>query len=101
MKCPRSFSLANDITDNSFEKYEEIVNIEDTACQKRGAEARNKEPPLLIQCRLFYDGCAVKGTLLINRKGYFSQTTGGLCKITPNLRGEHCNYPFYILYALG
>ncbi|KAL2229016.1 UNVERIFIED_CONTAM: putative RNA-dependent RNA polymerase 3, partial [Sesamum indicum] len=68
MKCPRSFSLANDITDNSFEKYEEIVNIEDTACQKRGAEARNKEPPLLIQCRLFYDGCAVKGTLLINRK---------------------------------
>ncbi|KAL0426980.1 UNVERIFIED_CONTAM: putative RNA-dependent RNA polymerase 3 [Sesamum latifolium] len=69
MKCPRNFSLANDITDYSFEKYEEIVNnIEDTACQKRGAEARNKEPPLLIQCRLFYDGCAVKGTLLINRK---------------------------------
>ncbi|KAK9130977.1 hypothetical protein Sjap_011464 [Stephania japonica] len=24
--------------------------------------------PLLIQCRLFYDGCAVKGTLLINKK---------------------------------
>ncbi|KAK4391719.1 putative RNA-dependent RNA polymerase 5 [Sesamum angolense] len=64
------------------EKYEELLYIEDTACQKRGAEARNKEPmlsqgifffvplfqPLLIQCRLFYDGCAVKGTLLVNRK---------------------------------
>ncbi|KAL0337362.1 UNVERIFIED_CONTAM: putative RNA-dependent RNA polymerase 5, partial [Sesamum calycinum] len=68
MKCPRNFSLANDITDNSFEKYEELLYVEDTACQERGAETSNKEPPLLIQCRLFYDGCAVKGTLLINRK---------------------------------
>ncbi|KAM3220874.1 hypothetical protein P3L10_020142 [Capsicum annuum] len=28
----------------------------------------NREPPLLMQCRLFFNGCAVKGTFLVNRK---------------------------------
>ncbi|KAI3447029.1 hypothetical protein Pfo_003694 [Paulownia fortunei] len=68
MKCPKDFSAVKYITDNSFEKYDQFVDFEGIACQKRGAEARNKEPPLLMQCRLFHDGYAVKGTLLVNRK---------------------------------
>ncbi|KZV15097.1 putative RNA-dependent RNA polymerase 3 [Dorcoceras hygrometricum] len=43
MKCPKDFSAAMYMKDNSFE-------------------------PLLIQCRLFYNGCAAKGTLLVNKK---------------------------------
>ncbi|XP_028781093.1 probable RNA-dependent RNA polymerase 5 [Neltuma alba] len=31
-------------------------------------ESSTCEPPLLIQCRLFHMGCAMKGTLLINKK---------------------------------
>ncbi|KAG8376059.1 hypothetical protein BUALT_Bualt09G0024200 [Buddleja alternifolia] len=68
MKCPKDFSLAKYITDNRFEKCNESVDFEQTSSQKRLEKARNKEPPLLIQCRLFYKGCAVKGTLLVNKK---------------------------------
>ncbi|KAL0333854.1 UNVERIFIED_CONTAM: putative RNA-dependent RNA polymerase 5, partial [Sesamum angustifolium] len=61
------------------QKYEELLYVEDTACQKEEQKLviRSRQgifffvplfQPLLIQCRLFYDGCAVKGTLLINRK---------------------------------
>ncbi|EYU40508.1 hypothetical protein MIMGU_mgv1a0199441mg, partial [Erythranthe guttata] len=42
-KCPKDFTTAKYITNNNFE-------------------------PLLMQCRLFHDGVAVKGTLLINKK---------------------------------
>lgn len=37
---------------------------------KKSAEKKYhvREPPLLIQCRLFNNGLAVKGTLLVNRK---------------------------------
>ncbi|KAK6151840.1 hypothetical protein DH2020_014475 [Rehmannia glutinosa] len=68
MKCPKDFSAAKYITDNSFEKHDQFVDFENVAFQKRGTEARNKEPPLLMQCRLFHDGYAVKGTLLVNKK---------------------------------
>ncbi|KAL6585923.1 hypothetical protein OROMI_002567 [Orobanche minor] len=63
MKCPKDFSKAKYITNNSFE----LVDFEHIACQKRGVEVR-KDPPLLMQCRLFHDGYAVKGTLLVNKK---------------------------------
>ncbi|KAL3820984.1 hypothetical protein ACJIZ3_006889 [Penstemon smallii] len=68
MKCPKDFTAAMYITDNSFEKNNEFVGSGDLPCQERGAKSRNNEPPLLIQCRLFYHGCAVKGTLLVNKK---------------------------------
>ncbi|KAL3829924.1 hypothetical protein ACJIZ3_018726 [Penstemon smallii] len=68
VKCQKDFVSSKSNKDNSFEKYDEFVKFEDMACQKSGAEARNKEPPLLIQCRLFYQGHAVKGTLLVNKK---------------------------------
>ncbi|XP_073269122.1 probable RNA-dependent RNA polymerase 5 isoform X1 [Primulina huaijiensis] len=54
MKCPKDFSAAMYIKDRSFETH-----LVDT---------RSNDPPLLMQCRLFYNGCAVKGTLLVNKK---------------------------------
>ncbi|MFS7982548.1 putative RNA-dependent RNA polymerase, eukaryotic-type [Helianthus anomalus] len=38
-------------------------------CEKDFIEAKGtKEEPLLVQCRLFKEGYAVKGTLLVNKK---------------------------------
>ncbi|XP_075489754.1 putative RNA-dependent RNA polymerase 5 [Primulina tabacum] len=54
MKCSKDFSAAMYIKDSSFETH-----LVDT---------RSNDPPLLMQCRLFYNGCAVKGTLLVNKK---------------------------------
>ncbi|KAH6827519.1 hypothetical protein C2S53_007864 [Perilla frutescens var. hirtella] len=56
------------ITDSSSEKHDQFATFGDAVRQERGAAARINEPPLLIQCRLFHDGYAVKGTLLLNRK---------------------------------
>ncbi|CAA0840415.1 Probable RNA-dependent RNA polymerase 5 [Striga hermonthica] len=64
MKCPKDFSAAKYLRDSSFE----FVDFEQIASQKREADNRNKELPLLMQCRLFYNGYAVKGTLLVNKK---------------------------------
>ncbi|GER48842.1 RNA-dependent RNA polymerase family protein [Striga asiatica] len=64
MKCPKDFSAAKYLRESSFE----FVDFEQIAGQKREADIRNKEPPLLMQCRLFYNGNAVKGTLLVNKK---------------------------------
>ncbi|CAK9141389.1 unnamed protein product [Ilex paraguariensis] len=58
MRCPEDFYNAKYIKDDNFQKVLEL----------RGTETRSREPPLLMQCRLFYNGCAVKGTLLVNRK---------------------------------
>ncbi|CAA3002891.1 probable RNA-dependent RNA polymerase 3 isoform X2 [Olea europaea subsp. europaea] len=53
VQCPKEFCRSKYAKDDNFEK---------------GLKAGNREPPLLIQCRLFYHGCAVKGTLLVNKK---------------------------------
>ncbi|XP_028092005.1 probable RNA-dependent RNA polymerase 5 isoform X2 [Camellia sinensis] len=58
LKAPKDFSRAKYINDENFEKSLEL----------RGSEAHTREPPLLMQIRLFYNGRAVKGTLLVNRK---------------------------------
>ncbi|KAI8021428.1 putative RNA-dependent RNA polymerase 5 [Camellia lanceoleosa] len=58
LKTPKDFSRAKYINDENFEKSLEL----------RGSEAHTREPPLLMQIRLFYNGRAVKGTLLVNRK---------------------------------
>ncbi|KAM7509580.1 hypothetical protein LguiA_020033 [Lonicera macranthoides] len=55
MKCPKDFSDAKYMKDESIE-------------------------PLLIQCRLFYKGLAVKGTLLVNKK-----LEGGKIEIRPSM----------------
>ncbi|GFP86730.1 probable RNA-dependent RNA polymerase 5 [Phtheirospermum japonicum] len=62
--------LGNEVSKRFFfgEKYNQFVDSEHTSGKQRGAEGKNKEPPLLMQCRLFHDGYAVKGTLLVNRK---------------------------------
>ncbi|KAL6560944.1 hypothetical protein OROHE_006121 [Orobanche hederae] len=49
-------------------KHDQNVATAGDMASQKGAETRNMEPPLLMQCRLFHNGYAVKGTLLVNRK---------------------------------
>ncbi|RAL37179.1 hypothetical protein DM860_004101 [Cuscuta australis] len=58
-KCPSSFYSVKHLKGTSSKKT--INGFQDT-------EFQNMEPPLLMQCRLYYDGRAVKGTLLVDRR---------------------------------
>lgn len=68
LKTPKDFSRAKFINDENFERFLDHANCEEKSLELRGSEAHTREPPLLMQIRLFYNGRAVKGTLLVNRK---------------------------------
>ncbi|GMP59698.1 hypothetical protein CsSME_00022876 [Camellia sinensis var. sinensis] len=68
LKTPKDFSRAKFINDENFERFLDHANCEEKSPELRGSEAHTREPPLLMQIRLFYNGRAVKGTLLVNRK---------------------------------
>nr|XP_027065194.1 probable RNA-dependent RNA polymerase 4 isoform X2 [Coffea arabica] len=68
LKCPQDFGRAEYIKDKDFQKFHNFVGFVDAPFDVRGTEARNRDPPLLMQCRLFSQGLAVKGTLLVNKK---------------------------------
>ncbi|XP_022017928.1 probable RNA-dependent RNA polymerase 3 isoform X2 [Helianthus annuus] len=59
--CEKDFIEAKGTKEENYELKEESLGI-------NGKESCIKEPPLLVQCRLFKDGYAVKGTLLVNKK---------------------------------
>ncbi|GKV11675.1 hypothetical protein SLEP1_g22913 [Rubroshorea leprosula] len=48
--------------------YHNKENTEVTSSNMLCPDAQFMEPPLLIQCRLFHNGSAAKGTLLLNKK---------------------------------
>ncbi|XP_062149198.1 probable RNA-dependent RNA polymerase 5 isoform X1 [Alnus glutinosa] len=56
--CPHNLYKGEQIRDE---------NIELLAMMKQ-PESKTREPPLLIQFRLFNNGCAIKGTVLVNKK---------------------------------
>ncbi|KAJ0881660.1 putative RNA-directed RNA polymerase [Helianthus annuus] len=59
--CEKDFIEAKGTKEENYELKEESLGI-------NGKESCIKEPPLLVQCRVFKDGYAVKGTLLVNKK---------------------------------
>ncbi|XP_054786888.1 probable RNA-dependent RNA polymerase 3 isoform X2 [Prosopis cineraria] len=58
--CPRNVSKGIHTKDKNFR--------DNTTMAFANVESSTFEPPLLIQCRLFHIGRAMKGTLLINEK---------------------------------
>ncbi|KAL6006093.1 hypothetical protein ACLOJK_040138 [Asimina triloba] len=65
-KCPRNV-VHGDVHGDVQAMLDQFDNAE--RCSTLVAQNSFKRaPPLLIQFRLFYDGCAVKGTLLVNKK---------------------------------
>ncbi|KAM3269959.1 putative RNA-dependent RNA polymerase 5 [Capsicum chacoense] len=67
MHCPKDFSKAEYIKDENYENFVDTVDLDHMIAEKRSV-SWNREPPLLMQCRLFFNVCAVKGTFLVNRK---------------------------------
>lgn len=65
--CARDFIEAKDSKDDSYE-FIDLLKLEQESLGDKGRETCIREPPLLVQCRLFKDGYAVKGTLLVNKK---------------------------------
>ncbi|XP_021276524.1 probable RNA-dependent RNA polymerase 5 isoform X2 [Herrania umbratica] len=59
LKCPKNVFKGNVLNgDNDMGKFSDM----------KSTESHYRVPPLLIQFRLFNKGCAVKGTLLVNKK---------------------------------
>ncbi|KAK4753975.1 hypothetical protein SAY87_002079 [Trapa incisa] len=66
LKCPGNIFKGNFLNRQSTEAF---VGCGAQSYREVGKlKSRIDDPPLLIQCRLFHEGCAVKGTLLVNKK---------------------------------
>ncbi|XP_076909458.1 putative RNA-dependent RNA polymerase 5 [Bidens hawaiensis] len=65
--CARDFFEADGLKDDGYE-FVDLLKREGESLGIIGKESCIREPPLLVQCRLFKDGYAVKGTLLVNKK---------------------------------
>ncbi|KAL4572263.1 hypothetical protein LXL04_019033 [Taraxacum kok-saghyz] len=64
---PYDFYDAKYMKDKSYEKFD-LVKPEIGSTGLGGGDVLVKDPPLLIQCRLYNKGLAVKGTLLVNKR---------------------------------
>nr|XP_011459232.1 PREDICTED: probable RNA-dependent RNA polymerase 5 isoform X2 [Fragaria vesca subsp. vesca] len=64
--CPKIEAKGQWISDEHMKGLPDPDELDDTG--KNRAGLRTEEPPLLIQCRLFHNGSASKGTLLVNKK---------------------------------
>ncbi|KAI3775549.1 hypothetical protein L1987_50128 [Smallanthus sonchifolius] len=65
--CAKDFIEAKGTKDDSYE-FIDLLKLEEESIGIKGKESCIREPPLLVQCRLFKEGYAVKGTLLVNKK---------------------------------
>ncbi|GKD90639.1 probable RNA-dependent RNA polymerase 5, partial [Tanacetum coccineum] len=61
--CAKHFIEAKGSNDESYE-FVDLLKLEEESLGMEGIS----DPPLLVQCRIFKDGYAVKGTLLVNKK---------------------------------
>ncbi|KAK9071253.1 hypothetical protein SSX86_009821 [Deinandra increscens subsp. villosa] len=65
--CEKDFLEAKGTKDDNYELVD-LLKLEEESLGIKGKEPCTREPPLLVQCRLFKEGYAVKGTLLVNKK---------------------------------
>ncbi|XP_034699033.1 probable RNA-dependent RNA polymerase 5 isoform X1 [Vitis riparia] len=68
LRCPNNLCRGKYMNNGNSDRLVGNVELEGKFSELRCLETHTWEPPLLIQCRLFNNGCAVKGTLLLNRK---------------------------------
>ncbi|KAL8189027.1 hypothetical protein R6Q57_029288 [Mikania cordata] len=66
--CAKDFIESKGTKHDNYE-FVDLLKLEEESSGTKGKESCiTREPPLLIQCRLFKEGYAVKGTLLVNKK---------------------------------
>lgn len=68
LRCPRNCYHGSFPDDPNFERYINLIKLVDKSMEHYLLECRRPEPPLLIQFRMFHDGQAVKGTVLVNKQ---------------------------------
>lgn len=120
LKCPQALVRAEYIKDKDFQKFNNFVGFGNAPFEVRGTGAQNRNPPLLMQCRLFSQGLAVKGTLLVNKKlkagtiqirpsmvkvqkdreGPIGQTFDSLEIVAVSHRPRRCNLSKYLIALL-
>ncbi|GAB2292381.1 hypothetical protein Dimus_026623 [Dionaea muscipula] len=66
LRCPRNCYQGSLLSNQNIEKFLESIQLDERFPEVSGSLPY--EPPLLIQFRMFHDGRAVKGTVLVNRK---------------------------------
>ncbi|KAF5481968.1 hypothetical protein F2P56_002575 [Juglans regia] len=66
--CPSNLYRGEQIRDENIERSPNLDVLAGKLLAMELSESSIREPPLLIQCRLFNNGCAIKGTLLVNKK---------------------------------
>lgn len=59
LKCPKNVFKGSVVNGD---------NVEGKFSEMKSTESHHRVPPLLVQFRLFHNGSAVKGTLLVNKK---------------------------------
>lgn len=63
--CPLNVHRGSCFDSENNKRSADLVDMFSELMQ---SEPRMNDPPLVMQIRMFYKGCAVKGTLLVNRK---------------------------------
>ncbi|KAI3714711.1 hypothetical protein L6452_21670 [Arctium lappa] len=88
--CAKDFTEAKGKKDDNYELID-LLKLEEVSLGQKGREACIIEPPLLVQCRLFKEGYAVKGTLLVNRKlkNRTIQIRSSMIKVEKDARLSH------------
>ncbi|RDX71616.1 putative RNA-dependent RNA polymerase 5, partial [Mucuna pruriens] len=68
--CPNNVFKGRSIENKYIQEIRNLVELEGMSKAMGEAELKlsTHQPPLLIQCRIYHMGCAIKGTLLVNRK---------------------------------
>ncbi|KAF5203871.1 RNA-dependent RNA polymerase [Thalictrum thalictroides] len=68
LKCPQNMYKVKDAIQGELERVLNQSKHERESSVLAFSKSHSREPPLLIQARFFYNGTAVKGTFLVNKK---------------------------------
>ncbi|KAK2397936.1 RNA-dependent RNA polymerase family protein [Trifolium repens] len=68
MVCPHNVYKGTNLKNTHVKEISNLVELQDMNRAVGETAPSTHQPPLLIQCRLFVKGSAIKGTLLVNKK---------------------------------
>ncbi|KAL9224539.1 hypothetical protein vseg_000564 [Gypsophila vaccaria] len=67
-RCPTNCYKGSAANNANLEGYHDVMKLLDKSAEHSLLKCRQSDPPLLIQFRMFYNGRAMKGTVLVNKQ---------------------------------